>query len=149
MRTVKVAKETDQLHRRFIGKAVIDRLGVPARRDDPFRAKLCKVLGKRPLAQIHVLPEFADRLLPVAQAAEDRQALLAREEFKEMRGVPRTGFKRLDRRRRRAWLWPLLTHGFRFDRSHHSIFVYSEISVNVDRPADATPSGDLKHRGPQ
>ncbi len=130
MRAVKVAKETDQLHRRFISKAVIDRLGVPARRDDPFRAKLCKMLGKRALAQIHILPEFADRLLSVAQAAQDRQSLLAREEFKEMRGVARTRLERLDRRRWRAFLWPLPTRGFRFDRSHRYIFVYSEIRVN-------------------
>jgi hypothetical protein len=38
-----------------------------------------------------------------------------------------------------------LAGGFRVDRSHHSIFVYSEISVNVDRPAEATPSSGLKH----
>lgn len=98
MRTVKIAKETDQLFCRFVGKPIIDGLRVPASRDNFFRAKLRKVLGKRALAQVHILPEFADGLFPIAQPTKDRQSLLAGKEFEKMRGVARARFERFDRR---------------------------------------------------
>lgn len=130
MRAIEIAKESDKFFRRLIGEAIVNRLGVPARRHDFFRSKLGKMLGESALAQIHEATDFSDRFLPVAQSTENRQSLLAREKLQKMGGVARTRLKRFDRNRRRAARPRSGARGWFSFRTHPGTFVYSTVYVN-------------------
>src|SRR5208282_2508750 len=84
-----VVEHADYRAHLLVGNAVIDRLAVAPRRDEPFQAQPGQLLRHGRLAKIQEGLQFADRLLAVQQIAQDQKTRLMRQRLEKLGGFAR------------------------------------------------------------